>query len=295
MMENWEQQFERVQPPGSVVQSHRDSLRDKLKSGNVRPRPRVNRPLLVASLVAVLAFSGLTAAYTGWAEQIYRYVIVKKLRIQVNENTQMEIRSMLTDNVPGDSLCTRMVSEMDLPANAEIMLLDPDDPVAQSLTIDAEILAEGTLDESRKMFTIQSLDCGSTWVVNGDTVESEAAMLELRSEAELMQALSEIKEEQTATSTDEQPEAVTNFELHQNYPNPFNPTTQISFDLAEAGEVSLRVYNLTGQEVATLIDGHRSAGSHSITFDGRDLPSGAYIYILQAGDHKIAKTMQLVK
>jgi hypothetical protein len=83
--------------------------------------------------------------------------------------------------------------------------------------------------------------------------------------------------------------------LHGNYPNPFNPTTTISFDLPEAQRVSLRVFNLLGQEVTTLLNDKVSAGSHQVTFDAQNLTSGVYIYRLQTRSKTLTKKMMLMK
>ncbi|MBU0507203.1 T9SS type A sorting domain-containing protein, partial [bacterium] len=88
---------------------------------------------------------------------------------------------------------------------------------------------------------------------------------------------------------------VSEYALYQNYPNPFNPTTQIRFDLAEAGLVRLTIYNLTGQEVATLLNGSLAAGPHAVEFDARDLPSGMYLYRLEAADFSAVRKMMLMK
>ena len=83
--------------------------------------------------------------------------------------------------------------------------------------------------------------------------------------------------------------------LYQNYPNPFNPSTQISFDLTKANHLSLKVFDLLGREIATLVDDIRPAGNHSVTFDGSKLPSGIYFSRLQAGEFVATKKMVLLK
>lgn len=84
-------------------------------------------------------------------------------------------------------------------------------------------------------------------------------------------------------------------QLSQNYPNPFNPVTQISFELPQSGEVSLEVYDMTGQHIETLLDGHIQAGVHELSFDGSNLASGVYIYRLKTDDTVISNTMTLIK
>jgi hypothetical protein len=91
--------------------------------------------------------------------------------------------------------------------------------------------------------------------------------------------------------------------LEANYPNPFNPSTTISFSIPQAQHVSLIVFDALGREVATLVDSELGAGSHSVTFDGKNLSSGVYVYRIRAGDASTGsersfvqeKKMQLVK
>lgn len=85
------------------------------------------------------------------------------------------------------------------------------------------------------------------------------------------------------------------FLLSQNYPNPFNPTTNINFSLPEASEVSLTVFNTLGQQVATLVDSQLNSGSHSITWNAQNVPSGIYFYRLKAGNFVQTNKMLLLK
>lgn len=83
--------------------------------------------------------------------------------------------------------------------------------------------------------------------------------------------------------------------LHNNYPNPFNPATTIAFDLSAPSNVELKVFNALGQEVATLVNGRRDAGSYTATFDAKTLSSGIYFYRLTVGNTVETKKMMLIK
>jgi hypothetical protein len=85
------------------------------------------------------------------------------------------------------------------------------------------------------------------------------------------------------------------FELNQNYPNPFNPSTTIRYTLPVAGNVTLKVYNALGQEIATLVNGHQKAQNYEVTFDASNLATGIYIYTLQTDNFSQSKKMLLVK
>ncbi|MBL0063316.1 MAG: T9SS type A sorting domain-containing protein [bacterium] len=90
-------------------------------------------------------------------------------------------------------------------------------------------------------------------------------------------------------------EVITEFALYPNFPNPFNPETSIRFDLAENSLVTLTIYNITGQEVAKLVNGNLNAGSHTVNFDGANLTSGVYLYRLTAGEFTSTMKMVLMK
>jgi hypothetical protein len=85
------------------------------------------------------------------------------------------------------------------------------------------------------------------------------------------------------------------YALHQNYPNPFNPSTTIEFALPHAGYVALRVYNVLGEEVATVIEGNHDPGTFKVTWDASGLPSGVYFYRLTAGEYVQTNKMVLMR
>ena len=83
--------------------------------------------------------------------------------------------------------------------------------------------------------------------------------------------------------------------LQPNYPNPFNPSTTISYEISEGGDVHLGVYNLNGQLVETLVNGHVTPGYHSVTWNGNKVSSGLYFYKLSSGDEVLTKKMLYMK
>ena len=89
--------------------------------------------------------------------------------------------------------------------------------------------------------------------------------------------------------------SLSDFKLYQNYPNPFNPETSINYMLPESGFVSLKVYNVMGKNVATLVNNKQENGNYEVTFNGENLPSGIYFYRLEANGTTINKKMILLK
>lgn len=88
---------------------------------------------------------------------------------------------------------------------------------------------------------------------------------------------------------------VDGYALSQNYPNPFNPSTKINYTLAQAGYVTLKVYDMLGNEIATLVDGEKLAGEHSVNFDASRFSSGMYVYQLNVNGVRISNKMTLMK
>jgi hypothetical protein len=85
------------------------------------------------------------------------------------------------------------------------------------------------------------------------------------------------------------------YQLLQNYPNPFNPVTTIGFYLPKAGKVTLKIYNILGQEVSALLSASLHSGFHSVSWDASDFASGIYLYRLEAGSFVQSRKMIILK
>ena len=128
-------------------------------------------------------------------------------------------------------------------------------------------------------------DTEGAYLVNQDGTE-RAALVWLRNYLDSVDV---------TVSVEKIAETAQKFELCNNYPNPFNPTTQISYSVPTNGYVSLKVYNLLGEEIATLVDERQNAGLYVATFDGKDLASGVYLYQLRADGMTSTKRFTLLK
>ncbi|HBQ59286.1 MAG TPA: hypothetical protein DD671_06600, partial [Balneolaceae bacterium] len=100
---------------------------------------------------------------------------------------------------------------------------------------------------------------------------------------------------QEATSNEINDEIPSTFALSQNYPNPFNPTTSINYDVPEAADVKLQVFDITGRQVAELVNTRKSAGSYTVQWNAKNFATGVYIYRLTAGDFTSVRKLTLIK
>jgi len=97
------------------------------------------------------------------------------------------------------------------------------------------------------------------------------------------------------SAVDNENNIIKEFKVFQNYPNPFNPTTTISYRIPERSNVSVKVYNITGKELAELVNGVKEAGAHNINFNASKLSSGVYFYKVTAGKFSSVRKMILIK
>jgi hypothetical protein len=86
-----------------------------------------------------------------------------------------------------------------------------------------------------------------------------------------------------------------NYALSQNYPNPFNPITKISYDIPKSGLVTIKIYDILGKEIATLVNENKNPGKYIVDFDGSAISSGVYFYRLESNGFVATKKMMLIK
>jgi hypothetical protein len=97
------------------------------------------------------------------------------------------------------------------------------------------------------------------------------------------------------TGTDEEETGVTDYYLSQNFPNPFNPETGIIYEISPASQVVIKIFDVLGNEISTLVDEYKTAGIHKLTISAANLPSGVYFYFMTAGDYIKTRKMVVLK
>jgi ligand-binding sensor domain-containing protein len=143
-----------------------------------------------------------------------------------------------------------------------------------------------------------STDRGWSWhSVNNGLTESSTMSLDVDQQEHLYAGTSKglFKSTGIVTRIDEKGRVPSSFSLFQNYPNPFNPTTVINYQLSVNSEVTLKIYDVLGRLVNTLIEERQTAGARSVAFNASNLSSGIYFYRLAAGSYVETKKMILIK
>ena len=187
------------------------------------------------------------------------------------------------------------------PPECELVSVTPGPPTTLRVRLqdtESGLAAVRVLQSTNATVTLPDFDPGTTdelFATAEKLDEGQRATVVL--EAEDMEGNTTVCDPVLTTLSAQVPEA---FALEPNYPNPFNPTTAIRFRLAEVSDVRLSVYDVTGREVAVLVQEPMEAGSYEVEWAGRDasgreLPSGVYLYRIEAGTFTAVRTMALVK
>ncbi len=322
-MDNFEQKFNHAHAPESSVKSHRDALRSKLNTP--APRSRARKSLLAVTALFIVSISGLTIANPNWVSDVVKIVTHESYFTSADGKQEYHIKTMEIEG-PADSVAQhleRMKAEGQVgdwtfdpadPANAEMLKQDGahklvfveaqvedhgdgSGPMEKQMIIESGdgtnyMLGQEKAGQHEKQMIIESHDGGKTFTLNGKPVTQEE-LAQIQAQHGIVQKM--INTEDGVATIESAPELAATFELKQNYPNPFNPTTQIPFELKEAANVTMKVYDLTGREVATLLNSYQSAGSHTVAFDGTSLASGTYLYKLDVNGNQFSRTMVLMK
>ena len=171
-------------------------------------------------------------------------------------------------------------------ANPDIIILSEDDGTSNEIILTKEKIDAALLEAG--IFAGQTVTLKWTLRATGDDFVKYAPV-----SAELK--VTRDDNAPNPVSIEDEVELPSEITLNQNYPNPFNPSTSIRFSLPASDLVTIQVYSITGQLVATLLNENRSAGWHTVNFDAANLSSGIYVYRMTTGTQSITKKMLFVK
>jgi len=147
---------------------------------------------------------------------------------------------------------------------------------------------DGSADETKIGICRLEID---QWIHIGGTIDRKNKTISVKTDR-LGEFSLQFGEFKPVKDVDAVPEK---YNLAQNYPNPFNPTTTIAFDLPEAGQVVITVFDILGKEVAVLSNTYREAGSYNLVFDAKELSTGVYFYTIHASTFSMTRKMMVLK
>lgn len=235
------------------------------------------------------------ASYWWWSFQIPESVEIGVWKFEISFQNEIYTHEFTISDETTKPLAVTLQNpahDTEVQGNTEILrwlpLADADDyelMIAKDSGFN-EVIDQVTLKDRSYMLKELTPENTYYWRVRAKNIHGTGGWSETRSFNTGITTDTEITGEQYLPSE---------YKLAQNYPNPFNPTTQINYTIPETGQVNLTVYNLLGTEIKTLVNRTQNAGSYTITFDARELPSGIYYYKLQLPDFIQVKPMTLIK
>ncbi|MFH0733571.1 MAG: T9SS type A sorting domain-containing protein [bacterium] len=201
--------------------------------------------------------------------------------LATNVDRDVFVAQYVTSNVPGDSLCDIFMNYRKLDGDylPEPMNLTQTPGMNENGSHLAPIIKK-TGENSYEAYSMYYYETGFTGAVVDPVAPHDIYI------AAVPFVISGVEDEISANYS---------FNLAQNYPNPFNPTTTIKYSVPENSFVTLKVYDILGNEVATLVNQTMTAGSHNVNFNAANLASGMYVYKMQAGNFQNVKKMMLLK
>ncbi|MHB8403635.1 MAG: T9SS type A sorting domain-containing protein [Bacteroidia bacterium] len=229
---------------------------------------------LTNNLSGVVSDSGLTLNITG-TDPYMESLSNLNIDASVYKYVNFTMENTTNDSVAGFFWTTNANQNFSSSMSVGSIPIVPNDTVLRTYTIDlsSDTAWTGTISQLR-LDPVQN-DTSGTIVLKNIAVSKTFAKI--------------------ASGYVAKAEIPGSFSLSQNYPNPFNPTTTISYSIQKQGLVTLKVYNILGQEVATLVNKDQTAGKYAVSFDASKLASGVYIYKLTSGNNLAVKKLMLLK
>jgi hypothetical protein len=297
-MKSMEDRLKQVDIPDISITSHRAQLKQRLATEKP-PRHGMpyKRSLIVAALMVVVTISGISAIRPEWTlDLISSAKLIFEKQITNDDGSTTVVRAYqctIPDCGASDSgRMTESVGPNGERALCKVMTItaDVNSDHGMEKLLSGEPMTIATSSDPKEM-KIEVTDSGV--VMNGKLLVGSNAFDSGSIAARKLLTCASGMDAKTATVDQVPvPEAMN---LEQNYPNPFNPETTIRYAVQKDGDVSLKVYNIEGKEVATLATGYQTAGSYSARFNGKDLPSGTYMYRLTTAASTETRQMMLVK
>lgn len=224
------------------------------------------------------------------ADDLNKYLVSQPFILNDNSDFRYNIEYGITDNASAKELLGN-----DKFINFKLELVEADNQNVIGEYDNVNFTSSELTDYKKTNYKVDTKGIGSKKVVLKLTVNNNFDPGYTLSETYLGSAGNNLSKENYSQIKYNENQIVTTYDLAQNYPNPFNPATVIKYQVPKDGHVTLKVYDILGREVATLIDGFKSQGRYNVTFNAGSLASGVYIYQLRADDFVANKKLILMK